>query len=97
MPTTGLFRLIRQPVYFAFTLTVPTWTPDQLAAAPTLTGYCLVGPLFKEARYRRVYGSAFTDYARQVPYWLPWSYRRAPSGKRCQPSADGVRITKEQG
>jgi methanethiol S-methyltransferase len=36
MPTSGLFRLSRQPIYVAFTLTVwtvPTWTPDQLVLA----------------------------------------------------------------
>lgn len=75
MPETGLFRLTRQPIYVAFTLTlwtVPTWTPDQLVVAITLTVYCLVAPLFKEVRYRRIYGSAFDNYARRVPYWLPW-------------------------
>ncbi|MFO7758765.1 MAG: isoprenylcysteine carboxylmethyltransferase family protein, partial [Roseovarius sp.] len=33
MPTRGLFRVIRQPIYVAFALTlwtVPVWTPDQL-------------------------------------------------------------------
>lgn len=75
MPVTGLFRLTRQPIYVSFTLTlwtVPTWTPDQLVLALTLTGYCLVAPRFKEARFRRTYGSAFDCYARHVPYWLPW-------------------------
>ncbi|WP_197415200.1 isoprenylcysteine carboxylmethyltransferase family protein [Mycobacterium sp. M26] len=75
MPTTGLFRLTRQPIYVAFTLTlwtVPTWTPDQLVLALTLTAYCLVAPRFKEARFRRIHGAAFDDYARTVPYWLPW-------------------------
>lgn len=74
MPQTGLFRLTRQPIYVAFALTlwtVPTWTPDQLVVALTLTAYCLVGPLFKEARFRRIHGSAFDTYARGVPYWLP--------------------------
>jgi len=36
MPDTGLFRLIRQPIYVGFALTlwtVPVWTPDQLALA----------------------------------------------------------------
>lgn len=78
MPVTGLFRLTRQPIYVAFTLTlwtVPTWTPDQLAVAVSLTAYCLVGPRFKEARFRRIYGSAFDCYVRHVPYWLPWPKR----------------------
>ncbi len=97
MPTTGLFRLTRQPIYLAFTLTVwtvPTWTPDQLVVALVLTTYCLVAPLFKEARFRRIHGAAFEAYARGVPYWLPWLGR---AGKHCEPSADGVRITREQG
>ena len=55
MPQNGLFRLSRQPIYVTFTLTlwtVPTWTPDQLVIAVALTLYCLIGPLFKEARFR---------------------------------------------
>jgi len=75
MPQTGLFRITRQPIYVAFTLTlwtVPTWTPDQLVVAVTLTTYCLIAPLFKEARFRRIYGSAFENYASAVPYWFPF-------------------------
>lgn len=74
MPVNGLFRFTRQPIYVSFALTlwtVPTWTPDQLIVAITLTAYCLVGPLMKELRYRRIYGEAFNSYARTVPYWLP--------------------------
>ena len=80
LPEHGLFRLSRQPIYVTFTLTVwtvPTWTPDQLVVAVTFTLYCLVGPLFKEARFRRIYGAAFDAYAARVPYWLPWP-RPAP-------------------
>lgn len=101
MPTTGLFRLTRQPIYVAFTLTVwtvPTWTPDQLMLACVFTAYCLVGPLFKEARFRRVFGPAFETYAQTVPYWLPLPGRpRSRSGKHCEPTADDVRISRRQG
>lgn len=79
MPVTGLFRFTRQPIYVAFTLTlwtVPTWTPDQLVLASSLTGYCLAAPRLKEARFRRIYGAAFEAYARNVPYWLPWPKKR---------------------
>ncbi|MGE3877356.1 MAG: bifunctional 2-polyprenyl-6-hydroxyphenol methylase/3-demethylubiquinol 3-O-methyltransferase UbiG, partial [Parvibaculaceae bacterium] len=75
MPRTGLFRLSRQPIYVAFALTlwtVPTWTPDQFAVSLTLTAYCLIGPLFKEARFARRFGEEFRAYQTQVPYWLPW-------------------------
>ena len=94
MPERGLFRLTRQPIYVAFTLTlwtVPTCTPDQLIVAVVLTSYCVIGPLFKEASFRRIYGSAFDAYARFVPYWLPWprtgcsgcGRREARSGGPC--------------
>lgn len=79
MPTTGLFRVSRQPIYVAFALTTwttPVWTPDQLLVAVTLTTYCLIGPLFKEARFRRIYGARFEAYAQTVPYWLPTARRR---------------------
>lgn len=80
MPATGLFRIVRQPIYVAFALTlwtVPTWTPDQLVVALLLTSYCLIGPLLKEARFRRRFGPQFDIYAAKVPYWLPWP--RPPS------------------
>ena len=75
MPIAGLFAIMRQPIYVAFALTlwtVPTWTPDQLVVALTLTSYCLVGPLLKEARFRRRFGAEFQAYAARTPYWLPW-------------------------
>jgi protein-S-isoprenylcysteine O-methyltransferase Ste14 len=79
MPEAGLFRLTRQPIYGAFALTlwtVPTWTPDQLVVAVTLTGYCLAGPLFKEARFKLLFGEKFEAYRARVPYWLPWPLKR---------------------
>ncbi len=90
MPQTGLFRLTRQPIYVSFALTfwtVPTWTPDQLVIAVVFTAYCVFAPLFKEARYRRIYGSAFDDYARNVPYWLPRA-RSSPRERRADAHSD---------
>lgn len=74
MPQTGLFRFCRQPIYVAFAATlwtVPTWTPDQLTVAGVLTLYCLIGPLFKEARFKARFGDQFEAYRRHVPYWIP--------------------------
>jgi len=74
MPTLGLFRRLRQPIYLAFALTlwtVPTWTPDQLALAMSWTAYCLLAPRLKEQRSRRRYGERWNSYRRQVPYMLP--------------------------
>lgn len=74
MPTAGLFRTIRHPIYVAFALTtwtVPVWTPDQLSVALTLTSYCLIAPVLKERRFARRYGESFHVYRRSVPYAIP--------------------------
>jgi len=77
---TGLFATCRQPIYLGFALTLwtgPVWTPDRLLLALVWTGYCVVGPLHKERRYLRLYGPAFQEYQRAVPYMLPWKRGRA--------------------
>ena len=77
MPTTGLFRLVRQPIYVSFALTswtVPTCTPEQLLLASVLTAYCLIGPLAKERRFQRMHGPAWAAYQRSTPYWLPFRW-----------------------
>ena len=82
MPTLGLFRLIRQPIYVAFALTlwtVPVWTPDQLALAICYTVYCLAAPRLKERRFAARYGDRFHRYRAAVPYVLP---RTAPAKDR---------------
>ena len=74
MPTGGLFRIIRQPIYVSFALTlwtVPVWTPDQLAVAFTLTAYCLLAPMLKERRFDARYGPRFAAYKSRVPYAVP--------------------------
>lgn len=79
MPTRGLFALIRQPIYLAFALTTwatPVWTPDQLAVALSLTSYCALGPLLKEARFRARFGERFRAYQAVTPYWRPRLRRR---------------------
>lgn len=81
MPTLGMFRVIRQPIYVAFALTlwtVPVWTPDQLVLAISLTAYCLLAPLLKERRFSARYGARFAQYRAAVPYALPrWRSRDA--------------------
>ena len=74
MPTLGLFRLIRQPIYVAFALTlwtVPVWTPDQLFLAVSYTLYCLLAPRLKERRFAARYGTVFDHYRENVPYAVP--------------------------
>lgn len=81
MPTRGLFRVIRQPIYVAFALTlwtVPVWTPDQVLLATSYTAYCLLGPCLKERRFAARYGDRFARYRAAVPYAVPKLTRRTP-------------------
>lgn len=97
MPTNGLFRLIRQPIYLSFALTlwtVPVWTPDQLMLALGLTLYCLVGPRLKEVRFATMFGPEFQSYRRKTPYMIPRfaslgiavSHRRRKAGGKDGPA-----------
>ena len=81
MPTRGLFRHIRQPIYVAFALTlwtVPVWTPDQLVLAISFTAYCLLAPRLKERRFAARYGERFAEYRASTPYVLPSHKRGSP-------------------
>ncbi len=84
MPTRGLFRVMRQPIYVAFALTlwtVPVWTPDQLLLAASYTAYCLLAPRLKERRFAVRYGARFERYRATVPYALPKLTRRKPDAQ----------------
>ena len=87
MPTRGLFRLIRQPIYVAFAMTlwtVPVWTPDQLALALCYTAYCLAAPRMKERRFAARYGAPFDQYRTDVPYVVPDVLRKRKGGGHAQ-------------
>lgn len=74
MPVTGLFRVVRQPIYVSFALvlwTAPVWTLDLIVLATTYTAYCIAAPRLKERRFARMFGEDFEDYRARVPYWLP--------------------------
>ena len=84
MPIQGLFRLIRQPIYVAFSLTlwtVPVWTPDQFVLAVSFTAYCLLAPRLKERRFAARYGDRFTQYQAGVPYMLPRPPKEPPDAQ----------------
>jgi protein-S-isoprenylcysteine O-methyltransferase Ste14 len=92
MPTLGLFRVIRQPIYLAFACTlwtVPIWTPDQLLLAALWTAYCVLAPRFKEARFERRYGERWERYRGRVPYFIPrFSFRKREETSSDAPAAE---------
>ncbi len=72
LPTTGLFRVCRQPIYFSFMLTLwtgPVWTWDKIFLASIWRTYCYWGPVLKERRLMRSFGEEFKAYCSRVPYW----------------------------
>ncbi|TAJ02090.1 MAG: isoprenylcysteine carboxylmethyltransferase family protein [Planctomycetota bacterium] len=74
MPSGGLFRACRQPIYLGFALTLwtgPVISVDRLALALPWTAYCVFGPRLKERRFARWYGAAWSDYRARTPYMLP--------------------------
>jgi protein-S-isoprenylcysteine O-methyltransferase Ste14 len=74
MPKTGLFAIMRQPIYLSFALTlwtVPVWTPDQLILSTLLTIYCLLAPRLKEKRFQTRFGAEFEQYRTKTPYMVP--------------------------
>lgn len=93
MPTGGLFRFVRQPIYLAFALTlwtVPVWTPDQLALALALTTYCVMAPRLKERRFQSLYGAGFDTYRSRVPYMIPNLQRRNRRGHNASKRPDHI-------
>jgi protein-S-isoprenylcysteine O-methyltransferase Ste14 len=70
----GLFRFTRQPIYVAFVLTLWTGrvvTTDRLLIAAVWTLYCVLGPVWKEARLLARDPDRYRRYQRLVPYWVP--------------------------
>ena len=74
LPTFGLFKFVRQPIYASFALTTwttPVWTVDQFLVAIVFTTYCIIAPRFKEKRFEKKFGVRFAEYKSQVPYMVP--------------------------
>ena len=83
MPVTGLFRVVRQPIYVSFALvlwTSPVWSADLVILATAYTAYCVLAPRLKERRFERMFGPDFEAYRARVPYWLPWPRPRTHGG-----------------
>ena len=74
MPTRGLFKLVRHPIYFSFCIILwvsPYLTLDKLVIAVSYSLYCLLAPLLKEKRFIQIYGERFRSYQIQTPYFFP--------------------------
>ena len=80
MPVKGLFSVVRQPIYISFIFVLwstPSMSIDLLTVAIFYTAYCFLGPLLKEKRFYKIYGSRFLIYKKRVPYFFPKIRNRA--------------------
>jgi len=72
---TGLYRLVRHPLYlFALLIIWPiiTITDLYLVFAIITTAYFLIGSRFEEKRMIELYGDAYRQYQKRVPWMLPY-------------------------
>ena len=75
---TGLYGLVRHPIYLGWLLIVwpaPTMTPAHLLFAGLSTIYLVVAIVFEERGLHATFGPAYADYMRRVPHKLiPWIF-----------------------
>lgn len=74
MRITGLYCVVRHPIYFFGLLLVwfsPVITLNGLAIALLFTLYFYFGAMHEETGLRREFGPAYDDYRRQVPMLIP--------------------------
>jgi protein-S-isoprenylcysteine O-methyltransferase Ste14 len=70
----GMYRLTRHPLYFFSLLAlwpVPVMTANLLAFAVCVTLYVVVGSRIEEKRLERLYGQAYVEYRKRVPWLIP--------------------------
>jgi methanethiol S-methyltransferase len=77
--TTGLYKIVRHPLYFASTillagifLMMPTWTIAVSVGFSIV--YIIVGIEFEERKLRQIFGSSYDDYALGKKKFLPFIY-----------------------
>lgn len=87
LPKSGTFRFCRQPIYLAFfliILTAPFWGIDHLIMLFIWGSYCFLGPILKEKRYQKIYGTDFNKYKESTPYIIPRSPKSYASSEGTQ-------------
>jgi protein-S-isoprenylcysteine O-methyltransferase Ste14 len=75
---TGLYRLVRHPIYFGWLLIVwptPVMTGTRLVFAAISTAYLMAAIPFEERDLHRTFGTSYAAYSRRVRWrMIPWVY-----------------------
>ena len=78
LQTSGIYRLVRHPIYFGWVLVVfgtPHMTGDRLAFAVMTTAYLVVAVPFEERSLARTFGETYARYRRDVKWrMIPFIY-----------------------
>jgi protein-S-isoprenylcysteine O-methyltransferase Ste14 len=78
LQTTGVYRLVRHPIYFGWVLAVfgtPHMTGDRLAFAVMTTTYLVAAVPLEERSLRRTFGEEYARYTRAVRWrMIPFIY-----------------------
>jgi protein-S-isoprenylcysteine O-methyltransferase Ste14 len=73
--TTGLYRYVRHPLYFAGLALLwlsPAMTLNRLVASAAATAYILIGATFEERKLRGTFGELYHQYAARTPMFIPF-------------------------
>lgn len=73
--TSGLYRLVRHPLYFAGLLILwlsPQVTVNSFTMYVGATVYILIGAYFEERKLLREFGPSYADYKSRTPMLVPW-------------------------
>ncbi len=82
LATSGVYALMRHPLYlFSLMIIWPVVTMSEawLGFGVGATLYFLVGSIFEEHKLRQAFGSAYEQYQRRVPWFLPTGWWRRSS------------------
>lgn len=74
LTTSGLYRLIRHPLYLfglLFIWLTPVMTVNMLIVYVSFTIYIFVGAYFEERKLLREFGRAYADYKSRTPMMIP--------------------------
>ncbi|MEK7691414.1 MAG: hypothetical protein AAB425_10390, partial [Bdellovibrionota bacterium] len=73
LSTTGVYGLVRHPIYFFTLLSVfvtPFMSLDRLALGIFAILYLLIGVPIEERKLIQIHGSAYSNYRKTVPGWI---------------------------
>jgi protein-S-isoprenylcysteine O-methyltransferase Ste14 len=73
--TDGVYRWMRHPLYtgsMLFLWLVPDVSINYFAFSVAVTLYFIIGAVWEERKLEKYFGSAYVEYKRRTPMFIPW-------------------------